>query len=181
VLAASGRAINVNAFGKRCDRMPSRPSSRKCRNGSSAIGPLRQKVGRVRSCGGFTMMELIVVVIMVGVVAVTVGMNYGPFASRAHLRTAVDQVAGDLRFLQAKAMASLSSASVSFPTGRNTYDLGGRVKALPSGVTISSGLTVTFNSLGEYPYDSNAILTLSSGSLTGSIKIYAISGDVEAY
>ncbi len=109
--------------------------------------------------------------------------------SGSNLRLAIDQVAGDLRFVQCRTMATLDYTSgtytntVSFPAGANTYYLGGQVKSLPSGVTISSGLTVTYNSLGEYvPTTTNppyAVLTLNSQGLTGSIKIWATSGNVE--
>ena len=142
---------------------------------------LWQKVGSLRCRGGFTMPEFILMLVMVSALAAAAAMQYGPLASSANLRTALDQVAGDLRFLQARAMASLGGSSVFFPTGGNRYNLGEQARALPSGVTFGSGLTVTFNSLGEYPNDVDAVLTLRSGSLTGSIKIYAISGDVEAY
>jgi Tfp pilus assembly protein FimT len=133
------------------------------------------------------MPELIVIVVMVGILAATVGTKFGPLAHRTNLRAAIDQVAGDLRFLQCRTMAVYSTTplatlrSVTFPAGANTYDLGGQVKRLPSGVTIHGGLTVTFNSVGEYPSTADATVTLNSTGLTGSIKIYAVSGDVEAY
>ena len=147
---------------------------------------LWQRVSRLRANAGFTMPELIVIIVIVGVLAATVGTKFGPLAHRTNLRMAIDQVAGDLRFLQCRAMASLYttgtvSNTVSFPFAANTYNLGGQEKRLPEGVTIHSGLTVTFNSLGEYPSTTDATLTLNSRGLTGSIKIYAISGNVEAY
>ena len=157
--------------------------SRRC----NRTGRLWQGVGRLHSSAGFTMVELIVIIIMVGVLAATVSMKFGSLASGTNLRTAIDQVAGDLRFLQCRTMAVYSGTppttlrSVTFLTGGTTYDLGGQVKSLPSGVTINSPLTVTFNSLGEYASTADGTLTLKSGSMTYSIKIYAVSGNVEAY
>jgi hypothetical protein len=107
-----------------------------------------------------------------------------------NLRIAIDQVAGDLRFLQTRTMATMAyttgtyTNTASFPAGANTYYLGGQVKNLPSGVTIQNGLTVTFNSLGEYYNTSttaDAYLVLKSGGSPSTITIHAISGDVEAY
>lgn len=141
---------------------------------------------RLRSSCGFTLAELIVIIVMVGLLAAVVGMRSGWVTSGSNLRMALDQVAGDLRFLQCRTMATMAytgatyTNTASFPNGANTYYLGGQVKSLPSGVTISSaGVTVTFNSLGESVND--ATLTLNSKGLTGSIKVYAVSGNVEAY
>lgn len=148
---------------------------------------LRRSPGRPRACGGFSLLELITIIVIVGLLAVIVGMKSGFSTSSSNLRTALDQVAGDLRFVQSRTMATMDNTTgtytntVSFPAGANTYYLGGQVSTLPSGVTISSALTVTFNSLGEYNTTTDATLTLNSKGLTGSIKIYATSGDVEAY
>ena len=168
----SSRGTNVKA----CSRMFGAARSR--------TRGLWRGVSRLRSSAGFTMTELIVVIVMAGVLAAVVGTKFGPLASGANLRTAIDQVAGDLRFLQCRAMASLYGTGtviniVTFPAGANTYNLGGQVKSLPSGVRINSGLTLTFNSLGEYPSATDATLMLNSGGMTRTITIYAISGDVE--
>ena len=156
---------------------------------------LWRAVGRVRLCAGFTMTELIVVIVMVGLVAAVVGMKSGWLTSSSNLREALDQVAGDLRFLQTRTMATMAytggtyTNTASFPKGGTTYYLGGQVKSLPAGVTLSIGgtLTVTFNSLGEYQqtagdplYGQDAVLTLNSKGLPGSITIHHLSGDVEA-
>jgi Tfp pilus assembly protein PilE len=137
---------------------------------------------------------LIVIIIMVGLLAATATVKYGSYASSANVRTALDQVAADLRFIQCRAMAAYSSTpsaalrSATFSSGANTYNLGGQVKSLPSGVTlsISSPLTITFNSLGEYPMPNFptatcSTLTLNCRGMTYSMRIYAVSGDVEAY
>jgi type II secretory pathway pseudopilin PulG len=146
-----------------------------------------QVVGRLRSSAGFTLIELVVIVIMIAALAAAVSMKSGWLTSGSNLRIAIDQVAGDLRFLQCRTMAVYYTTppptlrSVTFPAGASTYDLGGQSKSLPSGVRINSGLTVTFNSLGEYNSTADATLTLNSGGMTRTIKIYAVSGDVEAY
>jgi Tfp pilus assembly protein FimT len=143
------------------------------------------RVGRLRSSAGWTLTELIVVIIMVGTLAAAVSMKLGSLTSGTNLRTAIDQVAGDLRFVQCRAMATLASKAATFPAGGKTYNLDGQIKNLPSGVTNSTvTVTVTFNSLGEYTNTTNATLdatiTFNSGGGTSSVKIYAVSGNVEA-
>jgi len=162
-------------------------ASRICFNARNRIGRLWRWSGCFRSCAGFTLIELITIIVMVGILSTVVGMKSGWLTSGSNLRMALDQVAGDLRFLQCRAMATMAytgatyTNTASFPNGANTYYLGGQVKSLPSRVTVSSGLTVTYNSLGEYNTTTDAILTLKSQGVTGSIKIYAVSGNVEAY
>src|SRR5271157_2568163 len=161
-----------------------RASSRMCFNARNRIGRLRRELRRLRSCAGFTLTELIVIIVMAGILVATVGVKYTPIAASVNLRIAIDQVAGDLRFLQTRTMATMAyttgtyTNTASFPMGANTYYLGGLVKNLPSGVTVQSGLTVTFNSLGEYSAITNGTLTLNSGGSLGSIQIYATSGAV---
>ena len=145
------------------------------------------RLGRLHSSAGFTIAELIVVIVMVGLLAATAAVKFGNITSTSNLRTAMDQVAADLRFLQCRTIANMSSTgatytnTASFPAGANTYFLGGQVKNLPVGVTINNGLNVTFNSLGEYQTNANGTITLNSRGVTGSIKIYAVSGEVETY
>jgi hypothetical protein len=143
-------------------------------------------IGHLRPSAGFTLVELIIITVMAGVLAATVSMKSGWLISGYNLKMAIDQVAGDLQFLRAKAMATYTDRGGTFPTGGTAYNLDGQVKSLPSGVTISSGLTVTFNSLGEYPPSwwptpADTTLILQSGTLVSNIIIHAISGDVEAY
>jgi type II secretory pathway pseudopilin PulG len=173
-----------------------RTRSRICTNACSRTGRLWRGLGRLRSCSGFSLVELIVIMALVGVLVTTVGMKSGWLTSGPNLRMAIDQVAADLRFLQAQSMATMAYTggnAVSFANGGISYSLPmvlrqgttyvvvGQWKMLPSGVTISSGTTVVFNSLGEYTSNSDANLVLKSGTVMGTVTIYATSGDVGAY
>ncbi len=144
---------------------------------------------------GFTLVETIVIIALIGILAATIGVRWTRMSATTNLALAIDQVVADLRFVQCQSAATRAYAGGStavFPRAGNSYFvplvLRGapyvvrpQWKMLPSGVTINvpSTLTVTFNSLGECNAD--ATLTLQSGNHTASILVHGVSGDVETF
>jgi len=128
---------------------------------------------------GMTLIEVIVVMIIIGIVAAIVlpKIDFGGTSSRASVDGAAYMIASDIRYAQEFAMANRVSKSVTFTSGSSVYtfspvnnlDSSGR---LPSGVTVDSNFTVTFNSLGEPTTGGGGSFTISGGVKTITIVNY---------
>jgi prepilin-type N-terminal cleavage/methylation domain-containing protein len=128
---------------------------------------------------GMTLIEVIVVMIIIGIVAAIVlpKIDFGGTSSRASVYGAANMIASDIRYAQEFAMANRISKSVTFTSGSSVYtfspvnnlDSSGR---LPSGVTVDSNFTVTFNSLGEPTTGGGGSFTISGGAKRITIVNY---------
>ncbi len=129
---------------------------------------------------GFTFLEIIIVIIILGILAASIGYKISSMKSDTSGIVAVDQVMADIQYVQMKAMAvaqegiPASQRSIVF-TGANSYTVAGENKTLPSGTIASPAITITFNSLGEPGIASDQIITVGGKQ----IKIYAITGKAE--
>jgi prepilin-type N-terminal cleavage/methylation domain-containing protein len=114
---------------------------------------------------GFTLIELIMVVVLISILAVSVVPKFLD-TSGFSLIGAASMAAGDIRYTQELAMGTHASKSIVFTSGNTYYTVGSQTVNLPSKVSISSGATFTFNSLGEP--------TAGGGS---SVKLTATGGE----
>jgi len=109
--------------------------------------------------------------------------DFGTTSSMASVGGAAYMIASDIRYAQEFAMANRVSKSVLFASGSTVYtfnptnnlDSSGR---LPSGVTISSNFTVTFNSLGEPTTGGGGSVAISGGGLTKTVSVVNYTGKV---
>lgn len=136
---------------------------------------------------GISLIEVIMVMVIVAILAAVaiprVGFDTSP---RASVEGGAYMIASDIRYAQECAMANRLSKSIAFVSGQSIYtfpatdpstsnlDPSGR---LPSGVTVGTTITITFNSLGE-PTTGAASVTVSGGGGTKTISVANYTGKV---
>jgi prepilin-type N-terminal cleavage/methylation domain-containing protein len=138
---------------------------------------------------GFTLVEIIMVIILVGIVAVSVVpklLDTSAFSRKG----AIAMVMADIRYGQELAMSSGDIKAVEFDstwTSPKPYykvetstDGTMRTVYLPSGATIDTTVTFTFNALGE-PFTNNGwSISISAGGISESIDVAQYTGQVSS-
>jgi prepilin-type N-terminal cleavage/methylation domain-containing protein len=114
---------------------------------------------RIPQSKGFTLIEVIIVMVIIGILAATVVPRIDfTISTTASVDGAGYIIASDIRYTQECAMANRVSKSISFTSGQNSYIFPATVPAtnsldpsgqLPEGVRIGTTILFTFNSLGE--------------------------------
>ena len=128
---------------------------------------------------GYTMMEFIMVVVLIAVVSVSVLPKFFDTSSIT-VEGAAEMVAADMRYTQELAMSTNSVKTIVFTTTNTYYTVDSRNVHLPSKVTLSSGATFTFNSLGEPTAGGGSSVTLSAGAETKTITVESYTGRVSS-
>lgn len=137
----------------------------------------------MRNRSGFTLMEMMVVIAIVGIIAAAVVPNFIGWRNNAKVSQAARQIYSDLQTARTTAIKTNSTVSIDFDTGTNSYTLNGRERNLPAGVVLSnvnftaSGNVATFNNLGfgrtffDAPNDGSVTVTLANGQRTSTILV----------
>ena len=122
---------------------------------------------------GFTLIELIMVVVLISIMAVSVVPKLFD-TSAISLAGGAAMATADIRYTQDLAMGTNSVKTIVFTASNNYYTVDSQTVNLPSRVTISSGATFTFNSLGEPIADcgSGSPVEITTGS--GSLKTITV-------
>jgi len=128
---------------------------------------------------GFTLVELIMVIVLISIIAVSVIPKFLD-TSAFSLEGAASMAAADIRYTQELAMGTNNPKTIVFTTTNTHYTVDSRNVNLPSRVTISSGATFTFNSLGEPTAGGGSSVTLSAGTQTKTITVESYTGRVSS-
>ncbi|MEJ2430878.1 MAG: prepilin-type N-terminal cleavage/methylation domain-containing protein [Deltaproteobacteria bacterium] len=128
---------------------------------------------------GFTIIELIMVVVLIGILAFSVVPKFVD-TSGFSIEGAAAMAVADIRYTQELAMSTNSSKTIVFTTSNDYYTVDSRNVDLPSKVSISSGTTFTFNSLGEPTTGGGSSVILSAGAETKTITVENYTGRVSS-
>ncbi len=124
---------------------------------------------------GMTLLELVAALVILGVLLGLAYPSWQRFRAHQGLRYAAAQVATDLREAQERAKAERAEYRATFPSGSGQYQVervGGGFQhraELPQGVTVSSGVTVTFSAFGRPDNAYSIELTNPAGSATVTV------------
>jgi prepilin-type N-terminal cleavage/methylation domain-containing protein len=129
------------------------------------------------STQGFTFVELILVVVLISVLSVSFLPKFFDTGSIS-VEGAAAMVSADIRYTQELAMGTHSSKTIVFTATNTYYTVDSKNVNLPSHVSISSGATFIFNSLGEPTTGGGSSVTLSAGTDTKTITVDSHTGRV---
>ena len=127
------------------------------------------------SSQGFTLVELIMVVVLISILAVSVVPKFMD-TSAISLQGGAALVVADIRYTQELAMSTHTSKTITFTTNDTYYTVNSQTMNLPSRVSISSGATFTFNSLGEPTAGGGSSVEIQAGSSTKTITVESYTG-----
>jgi MSHA pilin protein MshC len=128
---------------------------------------------------GFTLVELIMVVVLIGILAVSVVPKVVD-TSAISLQGGAAMVVADIRYTQELAMGTHTPKTITFATNDTFYTVNSQTMNLPSRVSISSGATFTFNSLGEPTAGGGSSVEIQAGSSTKTITVESYTGRVSS-
>mgnify|MGYP001814262908 FL=1 len=128
---------------------------------------------------GFTLVELIMVVVLIGILAVSVVPKLVD-TSAISLQGGAAMVVADIRYTQELAMSTHSPKTITFATNDTFYTVNSQTMNLPSRVSISNGATFTFNSLGEPTAGAGSSVEIQAGSSTKTITVESYTGRVSS-
>ena len=134
----------------------------------------RENLQVAASSQGFTLVELIMVAVLISILAVSIVPKLVD-TSAISLQGGAALVVADIRYTQELAMSSHAPKTITFTTNDTSYTVNSQTMDLPSKVSISSGATFTFNSLGE-PVGGGGSVTIEAGGNPKTITVESYTG-----
>ena len=125
---------------------------------------------------GFTMVELLAVIAVLGIVSVLAAPSFSGSFARNHLRGAAGEAYADMQFARAEAVQSNGAVNVAFSASGYQVTRGAQVVKSVSfggGVVVSGGstMTVSFNPVRATATVANGPLVLSHAASSATLRL----------
>ncbi len=133
-------------------------------------------MNRMRSTGGFGLLETVVVVVLVAILLTVAMTGWRGYMAQQRLRYGVAQVASDLRQAHERAKAERAPYTVSFTASSASYtiarDGGGFLEnaQLPDGVTVTETVVVAFSAFGRPGAEQTITVQNAAGTAAAAVN-----------
>lgn len=129
-----------------------------------------------RGARGFTLVELVVVIAVLGIVSVLAAPSFTSSFARNHLRGAAGEAYADMQFARAEAVQSNGAVNVAFSASGYQVTRGAQVVKsvnFGGGVVVSGGstMTVSFNPVRATATVANGPLVLSHAASSATLRL----------
>ncbi len=142
----------------------------------------------MRRYGGFTLLEALAVILLIAIVSTIAAPNLIAWRKKAKLRSAADNLKGDLELAKIKAAQINGSVAIQYTAGDYEifHDSGGityvrdsgeqlyRARSLPPGVNIDLKGSSNINFKGRGTARSGSIYLVNSNGLRKQVKVSAV-------
>lgn len=139
----------------------------------------------MRKQSGFTLMEMIITVAIIGIIMAGVVPNMIGWRNNARLSQAARQVYSDLQGARSRAIKTNRTVQIVFDNAADTYSVNGTTRRLPGGIEMDSAVfnaqgdgTASFNNYGFGRDNQNAdnggqiVISLAGGSRSSTISVF---------
>jgi general secretion pathway protein H len=123
---------------------------------------------------GFTLIEMVVVLAVIGLVLGFLGLQRAPRSARLELEAAVRTLTGALQLARSQAIAENRSVAVTIGTASYAAD-GGAPQPLPARIVVRDAGTIAFAANGS---SSGGAITLQAGERVAMVKVEWLTGRV---
>jgi type IV fimbrial biogenesis protein FimT len=126
-----------------------------------------------RTHAGFTIIELMTVIIIVGILAVLAIPAFGDQLARRRLEGATTDLSTDLQFARSQAVGRRGTTRLITESGGTQYRVvtaeGTKTVVLPTGITVTDGITVIYDHF-RGTADADHVLNLSSTRTSATMR-----------
>jgi type IV fimbrial biogenesis protein FimT len=132
---------------------------------------------RARNCGGFTVVELLVVMVIVAVLASLAAPSFSELFARRRLEGAATDLSADLQFARSQSVSDRATVTLVTGGGGTQYTItnaaGATLKtvALPANVTATDAVTVVYDPLRGMLTGAQQQIDLASTRTTATLQI----------